>query len=283
MIPAEVRLAKQALLGAGIEDAAFLAEILGCRARKCSRSQLLAESRGQVWTAGEIQSFQQELARVVAGEPIAYLEGHVGFYGREFKVTPAVLIPRADSETLLDLCLERTGQGEKIRVLDLGTGSGCLLLSLLAERPSWQGQGVDCSPSALSVAEENARSLGLEDRTSFVLGNWASVVPSSQFDLIVSNPPYVLPGETLGIGVREFEPALALFTPEEAPMQPYERILQDAARVLRPGGAIAFEVGAGRADAVAELCHRSEFLVEEIRADLAGIQRAVWARDVAKA
>ena len=282
MIPTEVRLAKQTLLAAGIADAAFLAEILGCRARKCSRSQLLAEAQGLPWSSVEIHSFRKELDRVVTGEPLAYLEGQVGFYGREFGVTPDVLIPRADSETLVDLCLERAGQYEGMRVLDLGTGSGCLLLSLLAERPSWQGLGVDCSRPALLVAEKNALSLGLQERASFVLGDWATDLSSPGFDLIVANPPYVVPGETLGVGVEEFEPGLALFTPEGSPMQPYELILRDAVRVLRPGGAIAFEVGAGRASAVADLCRRAGFHVAEIREDLGGIPRAVWARDPGK-
>ncbi len=276
MIPAEVRLAKQRLEVAGVPDAAFLAEALGCRVRKCRLSQLLAEAGG--WSPEEQEQFEAELGRLLQGEPLAYLAEQVGFYGRVFRVTPATLIPRPDSETLVDVVLAREGNREQADVLDLGTGSGCLLLSLLAEKSSWRGLGVDQSPEALVVAEENATRLQLQDRAAFRIGNWSQSLPPQSVDLLISNPPYVVPGESLGRGVLEFEPALALLTPLEDPYFAYRAILADVARILRPGGALCFEVGASRAQDVAELCRATGLSIAEIRADLGGVDRVVHAR-----
>ena len=146
------------------------------------------------------------------GEPLAYLEGKVGFFGLEFAVDSRVLVPRADSECLVEAGLQFLAESASPSVLDIGTGSGCLLLATLANHETAIGVGVDSSADALEVAAANGESLGLSTRASFYQGQWLSSLDAEPFDLILCNPPYVHPGEELGPGVEEFEPAAALFT-----------------------------------------------------------------------
>ncbi len=209
------------------------------------------------------------------GEPLAYLEGQVGFFGLELAVDSRVLIPRADSECLVEVGLQFLAARASPSVLDIGTGSGCLLFATLVNHAAAIGLGVDSSAGSLEVAAANCESLGLSSRASFHQGQWLSSLHADPFDLILCNPPYVQPGEELGPGVEEFEPAAALFTPPEDPMWAYRCVLAEVRPFLASDGLLLFEVGAGRVQEVVDLVKAEGFQVGETYPDLAGIPRAV--------
>ena len=186
------------------------------------------------------------LARRARREPVSHLLGTRAFWGRDFEVTGDVLDPRPETEILVAAALEEPFA----RVLDLGTGSGCILLRLLAERPAATGLGLDLSPAALEVARRNAARLGLADRATFALSNWFENV-DGLFDLIVSNPPYIAAGEMpdLEPEVRDWEPRMAL-TDDGDGLTAYRAILSGARQHLAPKGRLAVEVGPTQAEAV---------------------------------
>ena len=265
-------------LGRAAADASAqrLAARLWCLASGASREDRI---RGSVAASPEaFARFDALVGRAAAGEPLAYLEGSAGFYDLELEVGPGVLVPRADSECLVDLFLERTAAGEELTLLDLGTGSACLLLTMLRHRPRSRGYGVDRSAAALGVARRNRDRLGLRGRAELLRGSWLDGVADAAADWIVANPPYVEPSEATGYGVAEHEPAAALFTPAGEPLRPYREILARAPAVLRPGGWLLFEVGAGRAASVAGLAAESGLETTEVRRDLGGVERAVLLR-----
>ncbi len=261
----------------GVEDPRGEAERLWEGVSGASRLRILAGTAPPP-EPEQVRDFRSRVRRRAAGEPLAYLEGRCAFHAIELRVDRRVLIPRADSECLVEAALERLPAGQDGLVVDLGTGSGCLLLALLAARPRLRGVGVDRSLPALALARENSRELGLAGRCRFLCGSWLAALGGRQADLILANPPYVEPGEALGPGVAEWEPHAALFTPPGRPLAAYQEILDGLPRALARGGRLVLEVGAGRARAVAGLCRRAGLQVEELRPDLAGILRAVVAR-----
>lgn len=207
------------------------------------------------------------------GEPAAYLRGRREFFGRDFAVDDRVLIPRPETEGLVELALA-LDLPRSARVLDVGTGSGVIALTLAAERPAWTLVGTDLSLSALACARGNRARLGLDPRVALAQMDLASALALERFDLVVSNPPYVDPAEPalLAADVRSYEPHLALFA-ERQGLARIEELL-DAARALTPGAALAFEFGFGQRDAVLELAARRSWLVlVEVRDDTAGIPR----------
>jgi len=212
--------------------------------------------------------------RRAAGEPIAYLLGVREFYGRDFNVTPAVLIPRPETELLVDLIkAQRPVPG---RILDLGTGSGCIAIALALELPPARLMAVDVSPAALQVARENAQRLGAA--VEFVESNWFAALLPQRFDVIVANPPYVAAGDPhLGEGDLRHEPATAL-TDHADGLSAIRRIVAAAPGWLRPGGRLLIEHGYDQAAAVAELLCGAGFLAIEQHLDLAGIVRVSSAR-----
>ncbi|HEX9795079.1 MAG TPA: HemK/PrmC family methyltransferase [Planctomycetota bacterium] len=225
-----------------------------------------------------VRRFRARVRRRALGTPLAYVEGWTEFHGRRFAVDERVLIPRADSECLVDAALGMLPAAARGLVIDLGTGSGCLLLSILAARPGLRGLGIDRSDGALRVARANARALGISGRCDWLRGDWLASLRGAAAALVVANPPYVAPGESLGPGVAEHEPALALFTPAAAPLAAYWAILARLSGNLAGAGGLIFEVGAGRAQQVAELCGGAGLAVEAVKDDLCGIARAVCAR-----
>ncbi len=204
-------------------------------------------------------------------QPVAQIIGQRAFFGRRFRVTPAVLDPRPETETLVEAALE----GPFAQVLDLGTGSGAILLTLLAERPGARGLGVDLSPAALAVARDNRDQLGLAGRARLALSDWLSAV-SGRFDLVVCNPPYIdaADHDRLDPDVRDWEPAMAL-TPGPDGLSVYRALIPQLCRVLADPGRALFEVGAGQAQAVAEMLRRAGFVDVAIRQDLDGRGRVV--------
>lgn len=272
---ASAKLQKQSLPDALWEASLLLARCLGI-----SRLRLLANQE-EALQGAERQRADDWLRRYLSGEPLAYLEGEAHFYGRPFVVSPAVLVPRADSESLIEMVLAELDLPEKSWVCDLGTGSGCLLLTLLAEREHWQGIGVDYSRQALEVARSNARRHHLEARVQWLQSSWLSALQLPLGPgLVVANPPYVVIGEEMGHGVAEFEPDLALFVPEQDPLQAYRAILQSCAMAETKGGLAAeahllFEIGAGRGEELIGLAKTHGFRLLKRASDLGGVERAL--------
>ena len=224
--------------------------------------------------AGEVPAaFAEALARRVAGEPLAYITGRRAFWNIELEVGPGVLIPWADSETLVAAAVEHKWHGDgPRRILDLGTGPGTLLLAALDQWPRATGVGIDSSPVALEFARGNARRLGLGPRAHFRLGNWAEGV-SETFDLILCNPPYVATGADLGPGVIEHEPAEALFAGPQG-LDDYRRLAPVIPQLLAPGGLAAIEIGFDQEESAAEL-FRAAGCLPRLARDLAGRPRAL--------
>lgn len=222
------------------------------------------------------QSFAGLIERRLAHEPIAYIVGHRDFWTIRLRVGPGVLIPRPDSETLLETSLDfarqERGDGWPQTVLDLGTGPGTLLLAALSEWPNAIGLGLDMSETALDYARSNAAALGLADRAAFRRGDWGEGL-AERFDLVLCNPPYVPAPEALMPDVADHEPASALFAGEDG-LADYRRILPDLPRLLAPGGAAILEIGAAQLTSVKSLAEEAGFAVQ-CRKDLAGRDRAV--------
>ena len=278
-----VRTAQRALAEAGVEDAGREARLLVAAAAGVDTAQIISHPEQQL--SGDTQTkLQSMLARRCAREPLSRILGGREFYGRRFVLSPATLDPRPDSETLIEAALdiaEREGWRDRpIRILDIGTGTGCLLLTLLAELPLATGLGTDISAAALQTATLNAASLDVTARTTFVLADMLDGV-DGPFDLIVSNPPYIASADIAGLSpeVRKYDPHAALDGGADG-LDFYRRIATGLERVLR-GWAI-LEVGAGQADAVALLLQQT--FVKTRRAevtrhsDLGGHTRCVAVR-----
>jgi release factor glutamine methyltransferase len=219
-------------------------------------------------------SFGPLLVRRLAHEPIAYITGKRAFWTIELEVGPGVLVPRADSETLIEAAVAHFGRAGPKTILDLGTGPGTLLLSALDQWPEATGLGVDTSTEALAYANRNATALGLEDRAHFAIGDWAAGL-AGLFDLILANPPYIGVHETLPSEVRDHEPAAALFAGPDG-LADYRAVTPQLPALLAPGGAAILEIGATQAAAVTELLEAQGFAVA-LHCDLGGKPRALVA------
>ena len=225
---------------------------------------------------GERERAEALLARRAAREPVSRILGRREFWSLEFRVTPDVLDPRPDSETVLETALALfPHRAAPLRILDLGTGSGCLLLAALYEYPNATGLGVDESEKALEVARGNAIRLGLAGRGRFVLGDWGGDL-AERFDLILCNPPYIAEGERAALSpeVARHDPPAALFAGPDG-LDAYRAILPDLARLLAPEGRALFEIGATQGDAVSALAREAGLAVLDIKRDLAGRARCV--------
>tara|TARA_A100001391_G_scaffold139407_3_gene97664 strand:+ start:3879 stop:4706 length:828 start_codon:yes stop_codon:yes gene_type:complete len=254
-----------------VTDTARLdAELLMAHVLGATRSDLLLRHMREPAPAG----FEPLIARRLAHEPVAYIIGEQEFFGRPVKVTPGVLIPRADSETTVQAALDAARPDA--RVLDCGTGSGALLLTFLAERPEARGIGIDASPAALACAQVNAAALGLADRAQIASGDWSEpgwADDLGRFDLIIANPPYVEADAALDAQVREWEPAEALFAGAEG-LDDYRLLIPQLSDLLMPGGVAVVEIGWQQAEAVSALAEAAGFAAE-LRRDLANRPRAL--------
>jgi len=237
-------------------------------------------------TSEEAQSIAHFAQRRIAHEPAARILGHKEFWGLDFSLSPETLVPRPDTETVVEAALEilrsESSTFKAIRIADIGTGSGAILLALLSELGDATGVGTDISAGALATAEANARRLGLIERASFVQCDYAAAL-SGPFDLIVSNPPYIRSSDiaTLDTDVREHDPHLALDGGADG-LDAYRAIVPEAAALLGPGGALIFEVGHDQSDQVTHLMRDAGLIVPDMpKADLGGIQRAVIGRKTA--
>jgi len=228
-------------------------------------------------TAEQAQQYVALVVRRVAGEPIAYITGRREFHGREFVVSPAVLIPRPETELLVDLALQRLSADASCRVLDLGTGSGCIGITIATERPQARVMLVDASEEALEIARANAAQWA-PGNTRLLHGDWYSAVGGERYDLIVSNPPYVAEGDAhLQQGDLRFEPRMALAAGIDG-LSDLQRIVAQAPRHLRPGGWLLLEHGFDQAVACASLLEAAGLLDVFNAPDLAGVPRVSGGR-----
>ena len=243
------------------------AELLLAHALGISREALLLGPSREI-----PPSFEALLRRRLAHEPVAYITGLKHFWTLELCVTPDVLIPRPDSETLIEAAIAHFGKRAPQTVLDLGAGSGALLLAALDQWPGARGVAVDRSAAALAVARGNARRLGFDSRCAFVQGNWADAL-DARFDLVICNPPYIEAGAALPPDVAAHEPAAALYAGPEG-LDDYRLIAPQLPRLLAPGGMAALEIGQGQCGAVSRLIE-AQGLAVAARRDLAGIPRCL--------
>ncbi|WP_109809595.1 peptide chain release factor N(5)-glutamine methyltransferase [Sphingosinithalassobacter portus] len=223
------------------------AELLMAHAMGCSRDALLLGRLGDAVP----EAFAALVARRMGHEPIAYITGRRAFWTIELEVGPGVLVPRPDSETLIEAAVAHFGSGAPARILDLGTGPGTLLLAALAQWPDAQGLGIDASDVALGYAARNARALKLADRATFRRGNWGEGIDGA-FDLILCNPPYIGTNEQLPPDVRDYEPGEALFAGADG-LDDYRVLMPQISALLADGGVALVEIGSLQADAVAAL------------------------------
>ena len=276
--PSLRRLASEAavrLERAGVEDARREAWLLLETASGRSRAVLVAHGE-DVPDQATRDRFQRALARRLAREPLAYIQGVKEFWSLPFRVGPGVLVPRPETETVVEAVLDHLpDRRRERRILDLGTGSGCLLLALLSELPGAVGAGIDLDPAAVACARANARRLGLAGRALIVRGAWGGAL-AGPFDLIVSNPPYVRAQEwqELAPEIREHEPEGALLAGEDG-LDAYRALAPDLARLLRHGGLACLEHGHDQADAVAAVMERAGLREIGRRRDLGGRARVL--------
>lgn len=258
---------------AGVPAARLTAEVLLAHALRQDRVFLIAHAGDELSELGWIH-YGRYLHERMQGKPTQYITKRQEFYGRMFRVVPGVLIPRPETEHLVELVISRTGAGA--RVLDIGAGSGCIGVTLALETGA-RVVSTDISEEALEVARRNAEAL--EAAVGFVQGDLGGAFRPGAFDVVVSNPPYVPDGDRDGLAreVREWEPGTALFAGADG-LDVYRRLIPEAARVLRPGGLLAMEFGFGQAAAMGELLGGWDAV--EIQNDLAGIPRVALARRV---
>ncbi len=252
-----LRLAANELAASGVESPYLEAQVIAAHALNVDRAYVLTHPEIEVAGPGAAT----HLARRVSGEPLAYILGWREFYGRRFSVSPAVLIPRQDTEVLIEAVLARFSMDSSLRVLDVGTGSGVIAITLKLERPNWQIAATDISEQALEVARANAVTHGAE-----VEFHHADLIPTDadEYDVIVSNPPYVALGDEIGPGV-EHEPNEALYAGQDG-LDIYRRLaILDAPHLF-------LEVGQGQAPGVADLFNN---YASQFHKDLAGIDRVV--------
>ena len=278
-----LRDAAVALAAAGIDNVRFEARLLLAHAAGLSAEQLIARG-AEPAPAAVAERLRELAARRVLREPMAYILGEREFWGLPFKVSPAVLVPRPDSETLIEAALALMPDRQRPwRIVDLGLGSGCLLLTLLREYPAARGVGLELSEEALAVAQANAEALEVAARARLVSGDWRQ--PDWQqrlggpFDLLVSNPPYIEAGaiERLMPEVARFEPRLALDGGPDG-LAAYHAIASAAPALVAPGGRVLVEIGEGQALEISRIFTAAGLAMEGLWKDLAGIDRVVSAK-----
>jgi release factor glutamine methyltransferase len=262
---------KAAKLDSPVIDARLLVEA----AADATRADIITDPH-RLLTAEQVATLDAYLARRERREPVGRILGRQGFWKIMLNVTPAVLAPRSDTETVVDIALKAFPEAMAFQALDLGVGSGAILLAILAERPAARGLGVDASEDALAVARENAANLGLAGRAAFLRGDWAAGLEPASFDLVVSNPPYIPSAdiETLDPEVRDHEPRLALDGGLDG-LDAYRTLVPQILAMLKPQGLFAVEIGHDQSAAVEALFNEAGAMEVRTVQDLAGRDRVV--------
>lgn len=280
-IAAARRIVAQAFREQGLDSPELDARVLLGHALGLDHAAL-ASAADRVLTSKESEAISALAARRLAHEPVARIIGIKEFWGLEFRIAPATLVPRPETETVVEAALEAIdaggGRARALRIADLGTGSGALLLALLSELPHATGVGTDLSLPALATARENAGRLGLAARAHFVACDFGAAL-GGRFDLVVSNPPYIASGDIAGLApeVREHDPRLALDGGREG-LDNYRAIAADARRILAPDGTLVVEFGAGQATSVAALLLDGGIVAGTEKPDLSGHPRTLLGR-----
>lgn len=264
-----LRRATSALTEAGIESAALEAQLLAAAAQGVERTQILIHPEWPIHPEAE-----GILARRLTREPLAYILGWREFFGHRFSVSPGVLVPRQDTETLVEAALDLS-LPEQARVVDIGSGSGAIAVSLALARPSWQVTAVDVSPVAAGFTRRNAEALGAN--VQVIEGDVFDSLNEHQFDLIVSNPPYIRTGDDVQPEVKLFEPGIALFAGDDG-LDFYRKLAEGALQWVVPRGWLLLEVGYDQAPEVKSLLESAGWRVHAPVRDLAGIERVVRAQ-----
>lgn len=263
---------------AGIDTPTLDARLLVQAALNLTHEELLMRPH-QPLTPEQEKTLASHTARRLRHEPVSRIVGKRGFWKSFFKVTPATLDPRPDSETLITAVTQNVDIGQPLKIIDLGTGTGCLLLSLLQEIPQATGEGIDISAEAIETARENAESLDLAARATFMKKDWRDLPNGASYDVVISNPPYIAPDEIPGLApdVREYDPITALSDGVDG-LQCYRDIVEILPRVLSPDGLLCVEIGARQAFSVKGIIAAGGLTVLQTITDLAGHDRCLIAR-----
>ncbi|WP_288350549.1 peptide chain release factor N(5)-glutamine methyltransferase [uncultured Thalassospira sp.] len=271
-----------ALNEAGIENARMDVRILLARAAGVDGGRISAWPEDEV-AADKEAAFRDMIARRSGHEPVGRILGERDFWRHTFKLAPETLEPRPDSETLVEWAIDFLEDNDAPRIVDFGTGTGCLLLSTIGDLPRSSGIGLDISEGAVACARENARALDLDGQVEFRISDWDSALDDREradgFDLVMSNPPYITRDEmeTLSPEVQKFDPRIAL-TDEGDGLAAYRVLSQVAFDLAKPGGFVIFEIGRGQEKDVGQLLVEAGFVGVEYREDLGGIVRCVAAK-----
>jgi release factor glutamine methyltransferase len=246
-------LAKERLKAAGVDSPVIDARLLVEAAADATRADIVADPQKPL-TPEQAARLEDFVARREQREPISHILGRKGFWKIMLRVTPGVLTPRPDTETVVELVLRDLPEDRAFTLLDLGVGSGAIMLAILADRPAARGLGIDVSEDALAVARDNAASLGLAGRAAFLRGDWTRGLADGEFDRVVSNPPYIRSDEIEGLDpeVRDYEPRIALDGGADG-LDAYRLLAPEIIRVLKPGGRFAVEIGYDQSAAVEAL------------------------------
>lgn len=267
--------ARQRLKDARIESPVIDARLLLEAAAGVSRTEIVTDPYRQI-AAAQAATLDDYVTRRIAREPVSHILGRKGFWKILLNVNRDVLTPRPDSEVIVDLVLKSLPEGRKFDILDLGVGSGAIILAILAERPAARGVGIELSPEALAVARENAANLGLDGRLALLRGDWTSGLADESFDVVVANPPYIRSAEieTLEPEVKDYEPRLALDGGPDG-LDAYRVLVDQILRVLKPGGTFHVEIGHDQSKDVEALFKAAGALMVETTRDLADRDRVV--------
>lgn len=268
-------MAQSRLKDARLDSPAIDARLLLEAATGASRMDILTDPYREL-SDDQIKTLEDYLNQRLARKPVSRILGRKGFWKVMLKVNEHVLSPRPETENLVDLGLGLLPEGQAASVLDLGVGSGAILLSILAERPAAKGLGIDASEEALAVARENAANLGLEGRTALLHGNWTYGLADESFDLALSNPPYIPSSHISGLDpeVREHDPLMALDGGEDG-LDPYRLLAPEMFRVLKKGAHFGVEIGFDQSKAVEALFTAAGFLEVRTLKDLSTLDRVV--------
>jgi release factor glutamine methyltransferase len=251
-------------------EARIEARVLLAHALQVDLAWLIAHDR-DIPAGAQRDAIESLIERRAGGEPIAYILGWREFYGRRFKVTPDVLIPRPETELLVEAALHRLPTDRIARILDLGTGSGCIAITLALEAPAWRITAVDINPAALDVAADNAAELGAQ--VEFLRSNWFTALPPQKYDLIISNPPYIAANDAhLRRGDLPREPRAALASGPDG-LDAIRRIIAQAEAFLAPGGLLMLEHGWDQSQSVQTLLANAGYRDTLSLSDLAGVRR----------